>query len=467
MTEGAKIIITNVTLQGPRTISGDLNLWRYSPFCAHVNLTGTVADMVSVPTSWAFFIGIFKNSTISSSYTHAFAFVTRSDNVAAQVILEDGTYTWLSSRGQNQDLAFTLSGSLSAQQFDQPSISSDPLPVPPSTCSRKKSVGKQKRTAAVGAPSHIATVAFDLSADFVNAFGTDAELVDYIGRLVTASNAVYANELGMIWCIARAHGWDSNQSYVRGESTNSRIGRLKTRWSTPEFPGSQYSIVSHLSNERGGGLAYIGGICGTQYNFAVSFDMSNLFDGEFIKPWDMVVTSHEHAHLMRAGHTHAYSPQVDGCYKEGCNNPGEGCSGSLPPSCPGVGKHCGTIMSYCHGLTGGMDNIFITFGTSLITTNWTLSYANNPLRILNDMDTSMLQCTIARNAKRSNGELRVPTCFRLTDFNHDGKVDLSDVATSILAFGPCGTSCPADLNGDGKVDLSDLATVLLALDPTK
>jgi cysteine-rich repeat protein len=65
----------------------------------------------------------------------------------------------------------------------------------------------------------------------------------------------------------------------------------------------------------------------------------------------VLVTSHEMGHNLGSPHTHCYSPAVDKCY-----NHETGCY-----SGPVVASR-GTIMSYCHLLSGGLSNIDLVFG---------------------------------------------------------------------------------------------------------
>jgi cysteine-rich repeat protein len=106
-----------------------------------------------------------------------------------------------------------------------------------------------------------------------------------------------------------------------------------------------------------GGIAYIGSVCNAQYAFGVSqvfgsFDLSSP-----TQIWDVVVTTHEMGHNLGSPHTHCYSPEVDKCY-----NHETGCY-----SGPVVASR-GTIMSYCHLLSGGLANIDLVFGPVVSTT---------------------------------------------------------------------------------------------------
>ena len=54
---------------------------------------------------------------------------------------------------------------------------------------------------------------------------------------------------------------------------------------------------------------------------------------------------------------------MDNCNNSACGTTGCYCgTTSLPAGCPGSGQGCGTIMSYCHLLSGGLGNITLTLG---------------------------------------------------------------------------------------------------------
>jgi hypothetical protein len=81
--------------------------------------------------------------------------------------------------------------------------------------------------------------------------------------------------------------------------------------------------------------------------------------------WDVVAVAHEIGHNFDSPHTHCYAGlggnanPVDSCYNGACGSTGCYCGAT---SLPG-GAGSGTIMSYCHLLSGGLGNIALTFGT--------------------------------------------------------------------------------------------------------
>ncbi len=104
-----------------------------------------------------------------------------------------------------------------------------------------------------------------------------------------------------------------------------------------------------------GGVAWVGVICGGDYNFAVS---GNLFGGVQFpvlqQPlnWDFFVCSHELGHNFGSIHTHEFCPPLDECapppFFGGCHNQ-QVCSNQ------------GTLMSYCFYCPGRTSNITTYF----------------------------------------------------------------------------------------------------------
>ena len=124
--------------------------------------------------------------------------------------------------------------------------------------------------------------------------------------------------------------------------------------------------------------------CDDSYGYSVSGVYADAPTDASQLNWDAEVLAHELGHNFSSNHTHCYnglegnSNPVDACYS---GEAADGCwSGS--ESLPGVGSltggaagaQNGTIMSYCHLLTGGINNISRTFGSNT-------SYGIEPERV--------------------------------------------------------------------------------------
>jgi len=151
----------------------------------------------------------------------------------------------------------------------------------------------------------------------------------------------------------------------------------------------------------GGGIAWLGVLCQGPFNYDISsagcpgltpttsnygggYGVTGSLSGSFNPGnpqigWDLLGISHEIGHNFNSHHTHCYGGV------EGNANPVDECYGtenncySGPISLPGpAGQGSGTIMSYCHLLNGGMNNITLTFGKNH-------NYGVQPQRVPNKM----------------------------------------------------------------------------------
>src|SRR5581483_8814562 len=123
-------------------------------------------------------------------------------------------------------------------------------------------------------------------------------------------------------------------------------------------------LGAETGSGRGGGYGFTGNLFG-------DFNVNN---PQIV--WDLEAVAHEIGHNFNSPHSHCYggiggnANPIDGCYNgENASNPTACYGGS--DTLPGIssllggtpGGQNGTIMSYCHLLSGGMANINFTFGT--------------------------------------------------------------------------------------------------------
>lgn len=154
------------------------------------------------------------------------------------------------------------------------------------------------------------------------------------------------------------------------------------------------TIAHFLSGKsNGGGVAWVGVLCSDAFSYDISlsgcggmtsvsnyggaYGYTGTIDGNF-QPgnpqpiWDTIAVTHEIGHNFGSPHTHCYanyggsSSHVDQCW----TSASAGCYNGTTKTLPGVGSVTGgtagagngTIMSYCHLLSGGYPNIALTFG---------------------------------------------------------------------------------------------------------
>lgn len=208
----------------------------------------------------------------------------------------------------------------------------------------------------------IADVAIDTDNELRNKFASDQAALDYLAALLAASTAIYERDVGVrlqfsyirLWDPATADPWTATD-------TSGALGEVRTYWNNAANgmgaiagPRDLVHFVSGKSVQ--GGVAYLDVLCNASYGYGVSQVYGSFDLAHPNQIWDVLVFTHEVGHNFGSPHSHCYSPPLDECY-----NGETGCySGAV------VGSR-GTIMSYCHLLSGGLSNIDLLFGDTVST----------------------------------------------------------------------------------------------------
>lgn len=217
--------------------------------------------------------------------------------------------------------------------------------------------------------ANTARIAVDTDYEYYAQFGNETDAIDYAGDLIAYSSATYEAELSTSMLISSLRLWTGGASSDPWTATgcDTFLSQFESYWRSNETANDR--TVAHMLSGKstGCGIAYVGVLCNDFYGFGVSGGLDGSFD--YNSPsviWDIVVVAHELGHNFNSPHTHCYAgiggsnSAVDQCYgSEGGCHAG---STSLPSGCAGSGQGCGTIMSYCHLLSGGMSNITFTLG---------------------------------------------------------------------------------------------------------
>lgn len=178
-------------------------------------------------------------------------------------------------------------------------------------------------------------LAVDCSNSFYQKAGLNVRTTAaYALALVGACSAVFERDAGIRVVVPYLRVWIVSDPFP-GE-IGAALGSLRTYWAD-SMKHVQRSTTTLLSTSVGGGLAWVGTLCG-DYGFNVSgigADVSFPQNGYI---WDIDVTSHELGHNIGSSHTHncGWSPPIDSCW-----NAEGGCYDFSRP-------RRGTIMSYCH-----------------------------------------------------------------------------------------------------------------------
>lgn len=182
---------------------------------------------------------------------------------------------------------------------------------------------------------------FDL---FLNK-GSVTATANYVTGFFNQSAALYNNESIPI-SISQIFVWNSQSPYTGGNSQTQLAQFQATRTS---FNGDFAHLVD-LQNQ-GGIAAGFDGLCNA--NRSQSECYSGIFPTYSDVPtysWTVQVFTHEMGHLFGSRHTHA-------CVWNGNGTAIDGCSGFTEGGCslPGIPPDGGTIMSYCHLQSVGIN----------------------------------------------------------------------------------------------------------------
>lgn len=247
--------------------------------------------------------------------------------------------------------------------------------------------------------SYELTVAVETDFEMYSIFGNTTDVTNYITGLIGFISYKYFDEIQTYVLLGDLSLWTTAADPWSETSTACALFEVGKYWN--DNNGAIDRAVTHFISGKslGGGVAWLGVLCSGPFsydstssscsfsgisNYGGGYGVSAGLGGSFnpnmpTSVWDVVVVSHELGHNFDSPHTHCYAGEggnpnpVDECF----NGEG-GCYGG-PESLPGpLGGGSGTIMSYCHLLTGGLSNISLTLGTGH-------PYGDEPIRVPNRM----------------------------------------------------------------------------------
>ena len=244
---------------------------------------------------------------------------------------------------------------------------------------------------AATAVAHTARVALESDYEYFQKFDDATAAAEYALDLLAFSSTIYAGELGTDLAVVSVSLWTTAADPWAQTSTSCGFYEFGGYWNQ-HHAGDQRTLAHFLSGKAsGGGIAWVGVLCSGAFEtsgvscagmassgnyggaYGLTGNLSGTFDpGSPTSMWDIIAVSHEIGHNFGSPHTHCYagyggvSEHVDqcatststGCYASGAKTlPGPG---SVVGGSPG--QHNGTLMSYCHLLSGGYANIELSFG---------------------------------------------------------------------------------------------------------
>ncbi|MFT7678266.1 MAG: hypothetical protein ACI8QC_002252 [Planctomycetota bacterium] len=155
---------------------------------------------------------------------------------------------------------------------------------------------------------------------------------------------------------------DPNDPWTaQGGGAGAMLTEFRQAWAG-NIPGGANLAHFMSGASLGGGVAYLDVLCNQNFGFAVS---GNLNGGvtfpvsQGSNTWDFMVTAHETGHNFGTSHTHNY-----------CPTPLDECADTNAFGQCQTQRQCinnGTVMSYCHTCSGGMNNITTFFHPQVAT----------------------------------------------------------------------------------------------------
>jgi hypothetical protein len=227
---------------------------------------------------------------------------------------------------------------------------------------------------------HTARVAVETDYELYQKFGNVQDATDYVADLFAYASITYEREVATSLVVSTLYLWtNSSDPWSENDSVSCAFRRFGSVWNANR--GSIDRTIAHFlsGKNQNSGIAWLGVLCsgafngghcgnaswepsGGAYGYTGGIDANFSINSPQIV-WDIVAVMHEIGHNFDSDHTHCYNgvggnnQPVDQCYN---GEAGFGCYGGAE-LLPGPGRS-GTLMSYCHQLPGGFNNIAMTFG---------------------------------------------------------------------------------------------------------
>jgi hypothetical protein len=203
-----------------------------------------------------------------------------------------------------------------------------------------------------------AVVAIDTDNEYMlGRFNNDTTAaVNYIASLFANVNVIYERDVSLHifqgYTILRVSTVaDPYTQSGTGNAASPKLNEFSSYWST-HYGGVKRTLAAILSGKQGSsnsasGIAWIGGLCSS----SVGYSFNQLFKINYLAG-DSLIFGHEVGHNFGSPHTHCYSPPVDNCYNQESNCYSGATSCPSPQTINGVTNVTGTLMGYCHLLSG-------------------------------------------------------------------------------------------------------------------
>ncbi len=216
-------------------------------------------------------------------------------------------------------------------------------------------------------------LAVETDYEYYALFNSQTAALNYLSDLIAYASVIYEREIGTHLQISYTKLWidGPNSDPWAATSTSALLGELLSYWNANNSNVNRATVHMLSGRQFYSGIAYVGTLCDKQYGYGVTTSIQGNFN--INNPsivWDIIAVSHELGHNFGSQHTHCYAGigsnanDVDHCYgqESGCYAGTQTLPGINSLTGGAAGGGGGTIMSYCHLLSGGMNNLALTFG---------------------------------------------------------------------------------------------------------
>ena len=201
--------------------------------------------------------------------------------------------------------------------------------------------------------------------DIFNNKGSEANVNTFIQGIFNQVSTLYANDGNSI-TLKTLFIWTTTDPYI-GPTTGNYLDQFGVNRTS--FDGDMATLIGF---QGGGGVAWINTLCNSQTKYRMAYaGINSGFNTVPSYSWTVEVITHEQGHNLGSRHTHDCAWNGNNTKIDGCGDAAGYPSGTCAIPSPALPVGGGTIMSYCH-LTSAGINFNLGFGpqpTALIINN--------------------------------------------------------------------------------------------------
>ncbi len=234
-----------------------------------------------------------------------------------------------------------------------------------------------------GSGSYNVRIAVESDFEFYQKFGNATDATNYIGDILGYGSGIYGDEVDANLVIGDVSLWSTSSDPWAAADSNCGLFEFGAYWNQHNSGIARTTAHFFSGKSPNNGLAWVGVLCQGAFNYTTAcmspntgsyggaYGFTSGLDADFninspTVVWDIVAVTHEIGHNFNSPHTHCYAglegnaSPIDMCYG---SQSGANCySGATSLPCGMASAGCGTLMSYCHLLSGGLANLSLTFG---------------------------------------------------------------------------------------------------------